>query len=84
MADSESAALTGLGDTPAILVRSMRVELIRVSPLPPQSSASTSSATTAPIQIVISDSVFLGVEELTGSEEMNHTTESARRGNFFH
>ena len=47
MLDSESRALTGLGDTPINLVRSERLELSWLSPQRPQRCASTNSATTA-------------------------------------
>ena len=47
MSDSESDALTGLGDTPINLVRSERLELSWLSPQRPQRCASTNFATTA-------------------------------------
>ena len=53
MSDSESDALTGLGDTPIHLVRSERLELSWLSPQRPQRCASTNFATTAkPSQLV--------------------------------
>ena len=52
MSDSESDALTGLGDTPINLVRSERLELSWLSPQRPQRCASTNFATTAKLLTV--------------------------------